>query len=170
MRTGRATRGKSGTSGITRGRYHTAARRRIRVAIEALEGRALMAGNLKITSAQLADIQGNPIASVVTGEQVWLRADWTSSGLAADRYSVHFVVDGVPLDSATIKRPGGAGPRLLYGTEIVSASRWRFSPGSARMAAETHEPGDDRWTPRLNPMSSWSSSPRDGRARGPGHG
>ena len=114
MRTGRATRGKSGTSGITRGRYHTAARRRIRVAIEALEGRASMAGNLKITSAQLADIQGNPIASVVTGEQVWLRSDWTSSGLAAaDRYSVHVVVDGVPLDSATIKGQAGQASSII---------------------------------------------------------
>ena len=75
-------------------------RRRRRFSFESLERRELLAGDLAITSVQLATNEGDPVDQVFTGEQVFLRADWTSDWLAqGDGYLVRFAVDGEELDS-----------------------------------------------------------------------
>ena len=71
-----------------------------RFVFESLERRELLAGDLAITDLQLATNEGNPVDQVITGEQVYLRADWTSGGLArGDGYLVRFAMDGEELDS-----------------------------------------------------------------------
>jgi hypothetical protein len=87
-------------------------RRRARLELEALENRLAPVGNLAITGAFVVDGNNQPITPLtgpVVGEQVFLRAEWTSSGLdGKEQYVVRFAVDGVPLDSFPIQ--GRAGP------------------------------------------------------------
>jgi hypothetical protein len=83
--------------------------RRARPVVEALEGRSLLTGNLWITSAELVDASQQPITAPVIGEEVYVEAQWESSGLSSsDQYTVQFTVDGVSLESSTISGQAGA--------------------------------------------------------------
>jgi hypothetical protein len=106
------------------GRSRTA--RRARPVLEALEDRSLMTGNLSITGAQLVDASDRPITAPVIGEQVFVDAQWTVSGLSSsDQYTVQFAVDGVALNSSTINGPAGDNvPFHWY------LGGWFASPGS----------------------------------------
>jgi hypothetical protein len=85
-----------------------------------------MTGNLWITGAQLVDASEQPIASLVVGEEVYVEAQWESSGLSAsDQYTVEFSVDGVILDSSTIG--GQAGDNLPFNWYLGG---WFATPGS----------------------------------------
>ncbi len=100
--------------------------RRARPALEPLEGRSLPAGNLWITGASLVNAADQPVSSLVVGEEVFVEANWMSSGLSAsDRYTVQFSVDGVSLDSTTIA--GEAGNNLPF---YWYAEGWFATPGS----------------------------------------
>jgi hypothetical protein len=109
---GRPTAMPSESIGIARpGRVRTP--RRARPVVEALEGRALMTGNLWITNAELVDAAGQPIAAPVIGEEVIVEAQWMSSGLStSDQYTVQFTMDGVSLDSSTVD--GEAGDNIPF--------------------------------------------------------
>ena len=83
-------------------RQHRARRRRAPLWIEQLEDRTLLAGNLSMTSLTLVDGGNNVITLPVIGEKTYVRANWTTTGLAAaDQYIVRFSMDGVPLDSGS---------------------------------------------------------------------
>ena len=61
------------------------------------------APNIAITSLRLCDADGNPIASVVTGQEVFLRADWVTTGSASDHYYfVRYTIDGVTVDGGNV--------------------------------------------------------------------
>ena len=93
--------------GIVRpGRVRAA--RRARPVIEVLECRSLLTGNLSITSADLVNASDRPITAPVVGEELFVDAQWMSSGLSSsDAYTVQFSVDGVALDSSTIAGESG---------------------------------------------------------------
>jgi hypothetical protein len=97
---------------------------RPRLALQSLEDR-VNPGNLTLTNALIVDAGNNPQPSPVVGEDVYLRAEWQTSGLtAADQYVVRFWVDGVPADSATIA--GQAGSNLTYSWY---RNGWWLGPG-----------------------------------------
>ncbi|HEY1376237.1 MAG TPA: peptidoglycan DD-metalloendopeptidase family protein [Gemmataceae bacterium] len=109
-----------------------------------LEDRVTPAGNLHITAAQLVDGNNVPEAAPVTGQMIFLRADWTTTGLAGgEQYVVRYSVDGVPADSGTLT--GAAGTNLGY--ELYRGG-WYAAPGThtvtvtvdgANAVAETNE-------------------------------
>lgn len=100
--------------------------RRARPAFDLLEGRALPAGNLWIIGASLVNATDQPVSSLVVGEEVFVEAQWMSSGLSAsDRYTVQFSVDGVSIDSTTIT--GVAGSNLPF---YWHAGGWFATTGS----------------------------------------
>lgn len=82
--------------------------------------------NLQITSIELTNGLDQPIAAPVIGQAIKVRARWTSSGLdPTQQYVVRFVVDGVPLESATIT--GQVGENI----PLESSQRnWFASTGS----------------------------------------
>ena len=67
---------------------------RARPVIEALECRALLTGNLWITSAELVNASEQPIAAPVVGEEVFVEAQWMSSGLSSLRRLFRAVLSG----------------------------------------------------------------------------
>ncbi|HEX4612622.1 MAG TPA: peptidoglycan DD-metalloendopeptidase family protein, partial [Urbifossiella sp.] len=86
--------------------------RKTRLSLVQLEGRSLPA-NLTLTHVLLVDLNNDPVAAPNVGEEVFVRAEWTTDGLTAnDHYTVGFVVDGVELDSAPLT--GEAGDGLSY--------------------------------------------------------
>ncbi len=59
-----------------------------------------MAANIEITNAYFIDPYGNPLTTLVVGEQPFLRAEWKTMDLTSqDQYSVRLTVDGVSLPS-----------------------------------------------------------------------
>jgi hypothetical protein len=81
-----------------------------RLAIERLEDRLAPAAVVTIQSASLVDAHGNAITAPATGEEVFIQASWTTTGLAlSDHYTVGFTVDGVTVPSGLIAGQPGAG-------------------------------------------------------------
>ena len=100
--------------------------RRARPLVERMEDRTLLTANITLTGAHLIDSSDRPITAPVTGEEVFLEADWTTSGLSpSDQYLVSFTVDGVTLSSTTLT--GQAGTGLSYDWYLGG---WYASPGS----------------------------------------
>ncbi|MFO0869190.1 MAG: Calx-beta domain-containing protein [Pirellulales bacterium] len=98
-----------------RRRSQRAARRYFQATVEALEPRIPLAGNLNLTSATLSDAFGNALTAPMLGEQVFLRATWTTQGLAAaDTYRLDFKLDGVALT------PGN----ITLGAGVAGTSTW----------------------------------------------
>jgi murein DD-endopeptidase MepM/ murein hydrolase activator NlpD len=99
---------------------------RFRPGVESLERRSLLTGNLTITGAHLVDSRDEALPAPVVGEEVFVEADWTSSGLSAsDQYTVQFTVDGVSLESPAIDGlPGTGVPQDWY------LGGWFTSPGA----------------------------------------
>ncbi|MFO0821286.1 MAG: peptidoglycan DD-metalloendopeptidase family protein [Pirellulales bacterium] len=102
-------------------RYH-------RSAFEILEPRNPLAGNLTLASATLSDAFGNTLTAPMLGEQVFIRAAWTTQGLAAnDSYRIDFKVDGVALTPGSMTQgAGGAGT----GTWSQVWGGWFATPGT----------------------------------------
>jgi murein DD-endopeptidase MepM/ murein hydrolase activator NlpD/Ca2+-binding RTX toxin-like protein len=93
--------------------------------LEELEPRLAPATNLTITAALLVDGNNNPITAPVIGQEVFVRAEWETTDLnASQQYVVRYLVDGVPLDSAT--QTGQAGQNLTWNWY---RSGWYASPG-----------------------------------------
>jgi murein DD-endopeptidase MepM/ murein hydrolase activator NlpD len=102
----------------------------------------LLTGNLWIRNALLVNSSEQPIIAPVIGEEVFVEAQWESSGLSSsDQYTVEFSVDGVALDSSTIDGQTGDDLSLNW-----SIGGWFATPGShtvrvtvdpARTVAET---------------------------------
>jgi murein DD-endopeptidase MepM/ murein hydrolase activator NlpD len=99
--------------------------RKVRLSVMEFEPRDTPA-NLTLTGVHLVDANDNPIDAPAVGEQVFLQADWTASGLSPnDQYTVSFSVDGVELDSGTIT--GEDGDNLSYYWHLGG---WYASPGN----------------------------------------
>src|SRR5947207_1290860 len=100
-------------------------RSRTCLGLTTLEDR-LAPANLHITSAILVDASNVTETAPVTGQMMYFRAGWTTTGLAGgETYIVRFSVDGVPADSST--RPGAAGTNLSY---TYFRGGWYAAPGS----------------------------------------
>lgn len=85
-----------------------------------------MTGNLWITGADLVNASDQPITSLVVGEDVFVDAQWDSTGLSSsDSYTVQFSVDGVVQDSSTIA--GQAGSNVPFHWYMGG---WFATPGS----------------------------------------
>ena len=63
--------------------------------------------NLKLNSAQIADGLGNPQSHLLVGQQIVLRADWSSANVQGVNYTVGFYFDGIRVDSNEITAVGG---------------------------------------------------------------
>src|SRR5262249_61170350 len=95
--------GRNRCSALPNDSGRTRTRRRAHLALEQLERRELLTGNLWITGAQLVDSGDHSVSTLAIGEEVFVEAQWMTSGLSpSDQYVVRFTVDGVPLDSQTI--------------------------------------------------------------------
>ncbi len=82
--------------------------------------------NLQITRALLVDSNNQPIDAPVTGETIFVRAEWTTTNLtASDRYLVRFWVDSIALDSASLTGAPGQGLRYNW-----YRGGWSASPGA----------------------------------------
>ena len=99
--------------------------RSLRPFIEQLEGR-LVLSSLQIQSAILVDADDTPITAPAIGEEVFIRASWTTTGLLnSDQYTVGFTVDGVTLQSSLIQgQPGTDVPTNTF------VGGWFASPGT----------------------------------------
>src|SRR5947209_8435971 len=98
--------------------------RRPRLALHALEDR-VNPGNLTITNAYVVDANDNPQPSPVVGEDVYIRAEWTTTGLSgSDHYVVRYTVDGLPADSGVIAGQSGTGTWAWY------RNGWWLGPGA----------------------------------------
>lgn len=96
--------------------------------IESLEDRRLLA-NLSLTNAYLVQDGGvTPLTDVVVGQEVAVRADWTTEDLPNNiaAYQVEFRIDGVPLRSAD----DNFGAGFASGNYWWWRSGWYASPGS----------------------------------------
>ena len=81
--------------------------------MEELESRLILTGNLWMTGAYLVDSHDEPVNAPFIGEEVFIDAQWSSSGLSSsDQFTVQFTVDGVSLNSPTIT--GEAGQNATY--------------------------------------------------------
>jgi murein DD-endopeptidase MepM/ murein hydrolase activator NlpD len=101
-----------------------------------MEGRTLLAASIVLTATHLVDSSDHPITAPVTGEEVFLEADWTTNGLApSDSYVVGFTVDGVTLSSTAIAGQSGNG--LTYYWYLGG---WYASAGSHSVSI-TVDPG-----------------------------
>jgi len=70
--------------------------------------------NLHLTSATIADGLGNPQAYLLIGQQIVLRAEWTSSNVAGTSFTVGFYFNGIRVDSSTINGAAGTVPYWWY--------------------------------------------------------
>jgi murein DD-endopeptidase MepM/ murein hydrolase activator NlpD len=112
--------------------------------LQILEDRTVPVGNLQITNAFLVDAHHISEVAPVTGQMIYIEADWTTTGLSGgEQYVVRYSVDGVPVDSATIT--GQAGTNLSYSRY---RGGWYAAPGThtvtatvdgANQVAETNE-------------------------------
>ncbi len=106
-------------------RQSISCRREVRLTVEPLEARCLLAANIQLTSAYLVDPALNPLTTPVHGERIYMRANWKTTDLTTqDKYVVRFWVDGVALDSALIT--GSPGNDLSY---YWWHTGWFASPG-----------------------------------------
>lgn len=98
---------------------------RPRLALCALESR-VNPGNLTLTNALIVDASNNPQPNPVVGENIFLRAEWLTTGLSSsDQYVVRYTVDGLPADSGVLA--GQAGTNLSYSWY---RNGWWLGPGS----------------------------------------
>jgi murein DD-endopeptidase MepM/ murein hydrolase activator NlpD len=63
--------------------------------------------NLRLNSARIADGLGNPQSHLLVGQQIVLRADWSSFNVQGINYTVGFYFDGIRVDSNEITAVGG---------------------------------------------------------------
>jgi len=63
--------------------------------------------NLRLNSARIADGLGNPQSHLLVGQQIVLRADWSSFNVQGVNYTVGFYFDGIRVDSNEITAVGG---------------------------------------------------------------
>src|SRR4051794_31799324 len=101
------------------------ARSRHRLRCTRLEDRLAPTGNLQITSALLVDGNGVAEPTPVTGQLVYVQANWNTANLAGgESYVVQFSVDGVAVNSKTITGTAGANVAQSY-----ARGGWYASPG-----------------------------------------
>ncbi|MDP7301701.1 MAG: CARDB domain-containing protein [Pirellulaceae bacterium] len=99
---------------------------RRRLLLEALEDRRMLATNITVTDAFLRDGLGLRNNTPVLGEQVEIQVNFQTTDLfAAAAYRIEFSIDGVTLDSGTIR--SGAG--LPSGAFFERISGWHAEPG-----------------------------------------
>src|SRR4051794_15353153 len=90
---------------------------RLRHRLEALETRALPAGNLHALNAYLTDASNVAEPTPVTGQMIYVRTNWSAIGLVnGDFYQVRVAVDGVPLED-----PGPPGQPGSYSFPLSEA-------------------------------------------------
>ena len=95
----------------------------LRPLMERLEDRLVLA-SLQIQNALLVDAAGLAITAPVIGEEVFLQANWITSGLnATNAYFVGFTIDGVTLPSGVFQ--GQTGQGLGFSTVVGGGSRRR---------------------------------------------
>ncbi|MFN7878340.1 MAG: peptidoglycan DD-metalloendopeptidase family protein [Pirellula sp.] len=63
--------------------------------------------NLRLNTARIADGLGNPQSHLLVGQQIVLRADWSSFNVQGVSYTVGFYFDGIRVDSNEITAVGG---------------------------------------------------------------
>ena len=98
--------------------------------MECLEARHLLAGNLQITNVQYLDGEFNPIDSPTVGEEIRLRAEWTSTDI--DRsYRIRFLHDNIPLTTALLSTPSAKPGEVVHSATALGG--WFASPGQHRI-------------------------------------
>ena len=104
---------------------------------EPLENRALPA-QLGSLAVSLLDGESSPIPAPAFGQEISVRAEWTTDGLSHDdRYVVRIDVDGVPLDSPLIAGEPGTALRQSF-----TAHGW-FAGTGEHTVTVTLDPHDD---------------------------
>ncbi len=109
----------------TRKSARRARRFHIPPALESLEMRLTLNGNIAITGAWASNSSGQPVTSVSAGQWVYMTASYTTEGLPSDAsYSVAFTVNGLTLDSADVNYGAGASGTtswfVVWGTFIAT--------------------------------------------------
>ncbi len=78
-------------------------------ALELLEPRLTLTGNITITAASVVDANDTPLTKVSAGEWVYISASFTTVGLPSDAtYRVGFTVNGLTRDAGSISWGAGA--------------------------------------------------------------
>ncbi len=70
--------------------------------------------NLQLTSGTVADGVGSPQPYLLVGQQIVLRAEWTSTNLAGSSYTVGFYFNGIRVDSSLITGVAGTASYWWY--------------------------------------------------------
>lgn len=104
-------------------------RRQSLLRCQALEDR-LAPANLHLSSVALVDAYAVAQAAPVTGQMIYVQANYTTSAMAGgEQFIVRFMVDGVPVETATITSSAGGG------SFSISRSGWYAAPGAHTLAA-----------------------------------
>src|SRR5262249_46490038 len=75
--------------------------------LTALQSRAAP-GNMTMTNAVIVRANNNRRPKPVVGEDLFLRAEWLTTGLSSsDQYVVRYTVDGLPADSNVLTGEAG---------------------------------------------------------------
>ena len=94
-----------------------------RLHLEYLEERLAPTGNITITNAFLVNSNGQPLAAVNIGEDVYVQASFTTQDLPSTAsYRVSYTVNGLTLDTGYITWGAGSWGRIT-GT-LIGAFFW----------------------------------------------
>ncbi len=97
---------------------------------ESLEARNLLAANLHITNVQFLDGQLSPIDRPIVGEEIRLRAEWTSTDVLSS-YRLRFLHDNIPLTPAPITTISELPGQAVTSATIIGG--WFATPGQHRI-------------------------------------
>jgi murein DD-endopeptidase MepM/ murein hydrolase activator NlpD len=90
-----------------------------------LEDRTVPTGNLHITGAHIVDANDVSETAPVTGQMVYVEADYTSTNMSGgEQMIVGYTIDGVSVDGGAITAPAGNGSWAYY------RGGWYAAPGT----------------------------------------
>ncbi len=114
----------------------TTAKNRFRrsMPLESLERRDLMAANLWVSDAYLADSKGTKLDTVAVGQMVSVQAEFHTLGLPADSaYTLKYSIDGVAHTSTPVSLGSGAAVTTFFDKLLGD---WVVKPGSHTVKVE----------------------------------
>ncbi len=80
----------------------------LRRLLDPLEDRLLLTGNITVTGGSLVNSSDQPLTSISAGQQVYIRADFSTTGLPAGAsYNISFMVNGLTLHSGAVSNGAG---------------------------------------------------------------
>jgi hypothetical protein len=62
----------------------------------------LAPANIAITSVTTVDVNSQPEPTVVTGQKIYVRVDWTITGSDGHAHGIQCTVDGIPIPSGVV--------------------------------------------------------------------